>query len=310
MPDVAVHYFFGQQVREGLGAEIRDKLRDGPFLTALSGPDPLFTWQIWRRGRGRGRMMHTRKTGDFLTALAEEARKERRTEGGEQLFSFLAGFLCHYALDSTAHPYIIWETTAVCARKEAHRAFEHSLDNLAVKREGAWKGRHPIVTHCMKPMYLPPEMIDGLDRVCHTVYGWEHGGRDWNTCVKRFRFLYRLMEGGFAAALARLTKSDTLRSVSYPESYFEGQDVENLEHREWHYAYEPERISRADFGEMRREASEKAVRMITEARAFMDGQPVTAEHLRKVFGNVSYLSGLDVEDKRNWDVHGMGPAPI
>ena len=108
MPDIAQHHVFGKDVRASLPAEVRSFLLDTPYVFALFGPDPWFVYRIWKRRSGRGRRMHTTKTGDFLAALALRARDG---SARQEMFSYLAGFLCHYALDSAAHPYIVWRTT-------------------------------------------------------------------------------------------------------------------------------------------------------------------------------------------------------
>ena len=48
-----------------------------------------------------------------------------------------------------------------------------------------------------------------------------------------------------------------------------------------------------------REAARQAVQMIQAARAYMDGPREDTTELRAIFGNRSYLSGLDADDPRN-----------
>ncbi len=105
MPDIAMHHTFGREVLEILPEAIQKEMTEAPYSFALYGPDPWFMYKIGTKTReGRGRRMHTTKTGAFLTALAEKAKDGTDPRN---LFSYLAGFLCHYALDATAHPYII-----------------------------------------------------------------------------------------------------------------------------------------------------------------------------------------------------------
>ena len=308
MPDVAVHYAYGQRVRQALPAQIGQHLLQVPYEFALYGPDPWFLFRPWKEKRGR--MMHTRKTGAFLTRLAEQARRERGSEAGEQLFSYLAGFLCHYTLDAWTHPYIIWQTTAVCTRKEAHRAFEHTLDMREMARSGAWQGSHPVTDRYLSEMRLPDDMRAGLDAVYGAVYGWHHAWAEVNRSYRWFRLAYRWMEkpGGAAARLARGPGGDMMRSLAYSESYFANEDVENTQRAEWHYAYNPEKTSRMTFAELAQAALEDAVRMICAARAYVEGPTEDSSALREVFGNRSYLSGLDADDPRNWNVRGLLPA--
>ena len=108
VPDIAVHASFGEEVLSSLPPEVRESIRPEPYTFALFGPDLWFMHQPWRRRQGRGRRMHTTRMGAFLLSLL---RRARTAPCREEMFSYLAGFLCHYALDSTAHPYVIYVTT-------------------------------------------------------------------------------------------------------------------------------------------------------------------------------------------------------
>ncbi|MBP5728396.1 MAG: hypothetical protein J6Y48_15105, partial [Clostridia bacterium] len=98
MPDVAVHASFGREVLSSLPEEVRETIVSEPYTFALFGPDVWFMHKPWRRREGRGRRMHTTKTGLFLSSLL---RRAAVSASRKELFSYLAGFFCHYALDST-----------------------------------------------------------------------------------------------------------------------------------------------------------------------------------------------------------------
>ena len=77
MPDVAVHAVFGREVLAALDRGIAEKILEVPYTFALFGPDVWFMYQPWKRREGRGRRMHTTRTGQFLTALARQAKNGR-----------------------------------------------------------------------------------------------------------------------------------------------------------------------------------------------------------------------------------------
>lgn len=307
MPDIAMHHHFGQEVREALPEEVRGSLREDPYTFALYGPDPWFMYKPGKPQEGRGRRMHTTKTGAFLTALAEEAKagKDR-----ESLFSYLSGFLCHYALDSTTHPYIIWQTTETWPTRRAHRDLEHALDIRLAQREGHWGEKHPLTDYHYPRIQLPESMAEDLNRAYRRVYGWEGAWADLNRCYSRYRLLFRLMESPRSAlsALAAVCPTHRFRSLAHVRSAFtDGRDVENLNHAPWHQAYAREITSTASFPELYEEAKEKAVRMITDAWRYAFEGSLSEEALRESLGNRSYLSGLDVEDPRNLLVPSLRP---
>ena len=74
MPDVVLHYVFGQRVKERLEPEIREALDDPIYTFALYGPDQWFMHRPGAKQNGRGRRMHTTKTGLFLCSVADRER--------------------------------------------------------------------------------------------------------------------------------------------------------------------------------------------------------------------------------------------
>ena len=75
MPDTAVHLSFGEEVRRSLPGDLQRSLSPDPYAFALLGPDVWFMHKPWIRRNGRGRRMHTTRTGEFLLRLAQEANK-------------------------------------------------------------------------------------------------------------------------------------------------------------------------------------------------------------------------------------------
>ena len=306
MPDPVVHASFGREVLASLPEDVRGAVLPEPYTFALFGPDVWFLYRPFSRGESRGRRMHTTRTGDFLMSLL---RRARGSACRAELFSYLAGFLCHYALDSTTHPYIIHLTAEKHVFPRSHMSLEHALDAAVMRRDGLWGTKHPVTDHYFPAVRLPAAMREDLDAVFREVYGWENCWADMNKSCRRYRLCFRLMEHprGFGARLARLTKSTVLRSVVYSESFFHGRDPENTEHRTWRHPFVPEQRSSESFPELREEARVFAVRLITSAFRFLSGGEETEEELSAQIGCRSYLSGLPVGDPRNWRVASMAP---
>lgn len=307
MPDVAVHLSFGEDVRRSLPPDIQKKLSPDPYAFALLGPDVWFVYKPWIRRNGRGRRMHTTRTGQFLTQVALEARKDKNPA---LVFSYLAGFICHYALDSTAHPYVIRLTTTEYPLPGAHRAFEHSMDVLDLDRAGCWGERHPMTHHAFRAIRLPRELRPALDAAYEKTYGWQSSWRNLNWAYWFFRFLYRLMENprGLGVLLTRITGSPTLKSLIYSESPFAGVDVENLAHRSWAHSHDDSILSNESFPDLRERARQKALRIIQTVYDYVFTGSVSESALKEQIGNDSYLSGLPMGDPRSLSVPSMMPA--
>ena len=306
MPDVVVHAVFGQEVRAALDRGIAEKIRDVPYTFALFGPDPWFMYQPWKRREGRGRRMHTTRTGQFLMSLARQAKKSRHPE---ELFSYLAGFLCHYALDAAAHPYIVYMTEFHQKIPRGHMAFEHTLDNLEMERAGVLGEKHPVTEHYYPSLRLPESLREDIDSVFEEVYGWRKSWKALNRSWPRYRLAYRFLEKpkGLFTRLARLTGHPSMKGLAYATSPFNGADVENTAHAEWTHSHEPSDKQTSDFSEMKAAARLDALEMITAAYQYIFLSGITEEELAKRIGSRSYLSGLPTDDPRNTSVSFLLP---
>ena len=309
MPDPTVHVSFGREVFASLPEEVRDAILPEPYHFALFGPDVWFLYKPFSRGESRGRRMHTTRPGAFLLSLL---RRARVSAARAEMFSYLAGFFCHYALDSTAHPYIIWVTTEEHVFPRCHMSMEHALDAVVFREDGFGDSAHPVTGHYFPRLRLPESMRADLDAVYRDVYGWQNCLRDMNRSCLRYRLCFRIMENprGFAAFLARLTKSEVLCSLMYSESFFNGRDPENNGHRTWHNPFSPAQSSSESFPELREKARRFAVGLITAAYRFAYYGEGTEESLSALIGDRSYLSGLPSGDPGNLRVSSMLPPGI
>ena len=298
MPDIVVHAAFGREVEQALPEEIREKLSGDPYTFALFGPDLWFLYRPWKRREGRGRRMHTTRPGAFLMALADRVKV---SPAPEALFSYLAGFLCHYALDSVTHPYIIHITEEKYDFPRCHMSFEHSLDMEELRRAGLAGKKHAITETYFPRCRLPESIREDIDSVFESVYGWQHCWSALNHACGRHHLVYRMIENpeSMFSRLTRVTRQPRLKSFSYSESHFNNIDVENNERREWTHSHEPSISSDATFTELRAEALELAVRMIVAAYRYLFLSEISREELAEIIGNRSYLSGLDADDPRN-----------
>ena len=76
------------------------------FRLGAQGPDPLFLIGMFplslkSRPSKLAGAMHKRRTGQFICALAREAKK-----AGDVERAYVLGYLTHYAIDSAVHPYV------------------------------------------------------------------------------------------------------------------------------------------------------------------------------------------------------------
>ena len=104
MPDYAAHYIFGETLLSV--PQVRDAIRDDAALAAwrwgLQGPDPLF----FRRATDpAGGAMHRGAPEGMIEAMLRYMAGLPK-EQQDTAKAWLLGFLAHYFLDRTVHPYV------------------------------------------------------------------------------------------------------------------------------------------------------------------------------------------------------------
>ena len=116
MPALLSHHIFGRSLLPKLDADFRlTRDQRDAFLLGNQGPDPLFYATFSTRLvriKTLGSRMHNEHIEDYLALW----RQQIQSASGQRqalLSAYLNGFLCHFALDSTAHPFVLAFTEAI-----------------------------------------------------------------------------------------------------------------------------------------------------------------------------------------------------
>ena len=107
MPSTYAHYCFGKAVYRRLPQEIQEEIKaySPLYMTGLHGPDILFYYKPLKSNAINqiGYRMHGRPAVEFFEKAWMRAKELSEGRGG---FAYLYGFICHFALDHSCHPYI------------------------------------------------------------------------------------------------------------------------------------------------------------------------------------------------------------
>jgi hypothetical protein len=111
MPAFVTHILAGDDVYPMLAPIAKGAIAHNyrAFTWGLLGPDLLFYRKaVWGGSplKSYGDMMHRQKTDALFAAISRHVLSRAGFMDFETLVSYYAGFLCHYELDKTAHPYI------------------------------------------------------------------------------------------------------------------------------------------------------------------------------------------------------------
>jgi hypothetical protein len=111
MPEFTTHYLFGESITEKFSPEIISIIKNNysAYKWGLQGPDLLFYSNVildsGRIARAGVALHHKNPDEILLNMLGYIKQFKNKPEYGS-LCSYFYGFVCHYALDSTVHPYV------------------------------------------------------------------------------------------------------------------------------------------------------------------------------------------------------------
>lgn len=172
MPEGYTHARIALAAAQAAGWDITSR---AAYLAGANGPDMLYCFEAWKPAARRrmnltvfGYRMHAERTGAFLQALCRHAVTPVQKD-------YFLGFLCHYATDTTVHPYV--EMLTKCcppyAGPAGHGYFEVALDSYLHKKD---TGRAAVPVDDMCPLLTGTALADvnaQLQAAIQETYGVE-----------------------------------------------------------------------------------------------------------------------------------------
>ena len=138
MPAVYTHYRFGKAVETQLPNYLQEILQERreAFALGTQGPDILFYHKFMQENavRQRGWDLHAVAAEDFFVNAAKEIALAKTNNEPllSALTAYVCGFLCHFTLDISCHPYIDNHSQGTFT----HGKIESELDKYFLRKDG------------------------------------------------------------------------------------------------------------------------------------------------------------------------------
>ena len=207
MPAIITHDTFGQDVYGKL-FELIGGSRDEAeaFLLGNQGPDPLFyavaNIRITAMHR-LGSIMHDKMPNEILVSFRREIAALPEADRGIGR-AYVMGFLCHYLLDSTVHPFVYSQQYALCdagvegltrdAGSDVHAVIESEIDEvvLNVKRGETIATFNPSKLILRATDHVLDVISALYARMAQEVYGMSIPADTFKATTKAFRLVQSL----------------------------------------------------------------------------------------------------------------------
>lgn len=255
MPAIIAHDTFGTEVYNQLFEYIGGSRDEADaFLLGNQGPDPLFYAMVHPGLPGVsevGNRMHSEKPAELLAAMRAGIREAPAADQPIDR-AYVLGFLCHYLLDSTAHPLIQSQEYALCDAgvpgltrengSDVHAVIESELDELVltVKRDATIATFNPAKQILRASDRVLAAISALYDSVIRETYGIQLPEGAFGSSVKAFRTVQEFFysPNGFKhniiGRIEMLVRPYSFyRAMSHRNRRLEKSQFDNHEHATW-----------------------------------------------------------------------------
>lgn len=318
MPDIITHYLFGLDTSQNIKQSPLYKIikeNKNMFLIGLQGPDLMYYNIVPKKDSKAyvGFKMHTDKTGDFLmSSLAYLKRYDTASSEFNEALSYLSGFMCHYILDSMAHPYVFYlggrydETPDTLKYQTLHKKIELAIDSLLLEQKFGLKAHQfKVHHHILKNIPIPYSILSMYDESLFLTYGINNGGNIFKKSYKDARNFFMLtydMLGakkafaGMATTLLPKNSNILKSSFSYHNCVNPNIDYMNDNKQVWLHPVTGN-LYIFSFNDILRNAIKKSTLLLQAAYDFSTSK-IPAQEFKELLPNISYLTGLPTSDTR------------
>lgn len=305
MPAIITHDFFGQGVYDNLFREIGGTRAEAEaFLLGNQGPDPLFYSIVSPRLREHNRLgsiMHNEKPSELIKTFKDSLSvlDEEQLPIGR---AYALGFLCHYTLDSTMHPFVYFHEYRLCDAgepglsrddsNEVHGLIETELDELVLFE----KRGETVATFAPWRDILQASdfVLDTISKmyayVALVVYGRIIPQDMFTLSVHNFRSIQHLFHSSSGAKRAAIGRIEGLlrpysfyQAMSHRPIELTESDFDNREHEVWENPFTG-KTSQEGFWDLLARAREAAEANI----ALFDCEDFDLSAARKITGELDF----------------------
>ena len=315
MPATITHSFFVKDVYDILPDEIKEKIDIRRAKMFGQSTDSLLFYNLFSILPGKSirkfqKYFHSHNTQDFFLNLLKYMKDNSIHD--VDTYSFLLGFICHYALDSTLHPYVLYKTgvfnknvPSTYKYNNVHAFMESFIDNDMVKRRlkmNPYKFR--TSNFCFDIYPFSRELQKTIDYTFYNTYKLRDMSSIYYKSLKQMRYsltIFRRDVYGIKKFFYKLLDSFTSKrcfryeAISYHYPLEDKHNYLNSNHSVWRHPCDYKKTSTESFVDLYLKSIKFAKVLACASFDYLDGKSIDLE---KIFDNSSYVTGYDCNDKK------------
>lgn len=271
----------------------------------------FFITNINNKEKNIGKYMHHNKTKEFFINMITYIYNNK-LQYNYEIISFLYGYMCHYFLDSTVHPYVTYKSGIFKKKKKEtykynskHSDMESYIDAYMVKtKENINPKEFKVYNFCFNTK-ISKELSTMIDYVYKKTYNFNNISTYMKQGIFNMKILYRILRYDPLSIKKKVYKfvdkiSPNNIKKLYPISYAYNLNNDNyylnLDKKTWcHPRYKDEKYNYS-FLDLYEIALNNCVKAINDVNKILYNND-SLKKLDKIFLNISFSSGKDCNDK-------------
>lgn len=304
MPAFSSHYIFAKELTNELEKISDCKVNKDALFIGAQGPDifffaRIFPWLIGRPMASLGSKMHRTKPSAILENMRRYCENSRDTD---LALSYTYGFIMHYALDSTCHPYVYSLQNKITGKNpflnphSVHNSIEFSMDNLLLNKRMGIENPHKY--DISKTVSTNPEITGEIGRlytkILPDMYNIKVSEKQIATAISDTKYVQQvtLDKTGikkailtpFETAVAPITHNFKFTALIRPRDLEKSKKYGNIDNGLWVYPTADIKSNKS-FEELFEQAKDFSLEII---RAFNCGSS-----MKEVTCDKSFLTGVE-----------------
>lgn len=318
MPATITHSFFAKDVYDVLPDNIQNKISIDRIKMFGQSSDALMFYNLFsilpgKKIRHFHNYFHDNKSHDFFINLIRYI-KTNKIDNDVDVCSFLAGFICHYVLDSTVHPFVIYKTGRFNKKDKntykynnIHAFMETFIDNDMISRRNKTNPyKYNIGKECFSLEPFSHKLEKTIDFSFFKTFEINNMSKIYYKSLKQMKnslMLFRRDPYGIKKTIYKLVDSFTPKGVyrfeaisnHYPLA--DKHNFLNSNNKLWRNPTTYSIVSHESFIDLYLKSVKQAQVLICASFDYINGNSIDLDEL---FTNKSYYSGLDCYKKKEY----------
>ena len=318
MPSSVTHSYFCEDVLSKCNNYVKNKLINHiNYLKVFGqGPDPYFFYDFHLTNRSKDihkinrAMQHTKINKHFVKLI--NYINDNEYYSNAEVMTYLYGQICHYTLDTTVHPYIIYSTgiydednPETFKYNGLHEEMEYYIDCYLInRRENIHPKKYKVYKEIFNIDKFGKELNLCIDSVIKEVYGFDNAAKIYYKSImdmKKFYYVFNYDRFGIkklvysAMDLICGNKCVKKKELSFNIDPNSKLFYLNNEKNTWNNSCDINDKYNYSFDELYNIAIDKAVNIISNVDDMLKQRKIVNKKIEDLFGNKHYGTGMDCD---------------